>query len=368
MNTLAGKKLIWLLGPTVFFVLLAGTYFLYGRPPAAQLETVPSVSQNSSWTNSGHVEGHLALDYSPAGAFSPDGTRLAVAVEGKVAIMNLADGSLEKALHPQIPHLRDLSIQSANFLGLNTLYLLGTGVIDEKGSRPAPTPLLGFAWNINQDAVEGKVEAFGAKPGFGRPLYFPRIGYLAMYHTSSFIIYDVSKHLAGEIKVPDLTREPRQFTFSPNGHWMLLSQIVGGGSPDPIVVRLSEHKFVSVLSGHQGTVMSMEFSRDSSKVVTACEDGKVRIFSVPDWKLLETLTGNQGPARWAEFSPDGRWVASAGEDKTVRVWSVESGKLVQTLRESQAPVVTVSFSPDGNYLAASTDDSVLVWKKVSAGQ
>jgi len=98
-------------------------------------------------------------------------------------------------------------------------------------------------------------------------------------------------------------------------------------------------------------------------VVTACEDGKVRIFSVPAWTLLRTLTGHNGPVHWAEFSPDGKWVASVGEDKTARVWSVEDGKLQQTLQEGRDPLLTVSFAPDSEAFAASSEKAAWLWKR-----
>jgi WD40 repeat protein len=103
-------------------------------------------------------------------------------------------------------------------------------------------------------------------------------------------------------------------------------------------------------------------------VVTACEDGKLRIFSVPDWKLLQTLTGHHGPVHWAEFSPDSKLLVSAGEDRTARVWSVEDGKLEQTLEESKEPLLTVSFSPNGEYFAASSEKTVLLWKRIAGRQ
>ena len=367
-NKVPGKKWRWLPGLVAFFAFFGGVYVLKARPPAAQVETVPSSSQSFAWVNRGRIEGHLALNYSPAGAFSPDNSRLAIVNRDKVVMTNLEDGSVAKVLHPQIPNIRDLAIQSANFIAPDRLFLLASGVIHEKGKPAGQTPLLGFEWDIDQDKMAGKVDAFGAGPGFGAPRYFPQIDYLSMYKDSAFIVWNILAKRGGEIKIPDLTREPHLYTFSPNGHWLLLAQIAGGGSPDPIVVRLSEHKFVASLPGHQGTVMSMAFSRDSSKVVTACADGKVRIWSVSGWQLLETLVGHRGPVRWAEFSPGGHSVASAGEDHTVRVWSVDTGKLVQTLRESQAPVATVSFSPNGSYIAASTEQSVLVWQKTPIGQ
>jgi WD40 repeat protein len=98
-------------------------------------------------------------------------------------------------------------------------------------------------------------------------------------------------------------------------------------------------------------------------VVTACEDGKVRIFSAPAWTLLQTLSGHNGPVHWAEFSPDGKWVVSVGEDKTARVWSVEDGKLQQTLQEGRDPLLTVSFAPNSEAFAASSEKAAGLWKR-----
>jgi WD40 repeat protein len=170
------------------------------------------------------------------------------------------------------------------------------------------------------------------------------------------------------LTVPDLTHQPNLYTVSPDGHWMLLAQIETSGSPDPVVVRLSEHKFVNTLAGHQGTVLCLEFSRDSQRVLTGCEDGKVRVYSAGDWRLLATLSGHRGPVHWAEFSRDGKWIASAGEDNTVRVWSADDGRLLQTLSESQSPVLTVAFSPKDDFLAASTERTVHVWKRTLGGR
>ena len=347
-------------------VLCCGPALLI-RLSAHQVETVPATSANYVWVNSGRVEGHLALQASPAGAFSPDSSILALANKDKVVLQNLPKSNIEKVLHARLPDLRDLNIESANFLDANTLLLLGTGIAHEKKGTDHPTPLLGFLWNVQQDTLDGKIDIFGAGGGYGRPRYFPQIKYLGMCKDNTFILWSPISRKAAEIKIPELTRQPHLYSFSPDGHWLLLAQIAGGGSPNPIVVQLKEHKFVDVLSGNQGTVLSMRFSSDGKRLVTASEDGKVRIWSVPEWKLLRTLSGHQGPVRWADFSPHARWVVSGGEDQTVRIWSAEDGKLVQTLSESHSPIDTVSFSPDGNYVAASTDRNVLIWKKTPTG-
>jgi WD40 repeat protein len=287
-----------------------------------------------------------------------------VASEEKVVLIGTRDGNIRKVLKVHIPNITDLNIQSANFLAMNQLLLLGNGVIAVKGKGPGgSTPLLAFQWDTIEDQLSGKVDAVGAGGGFGPILYFPRIEYLVLYKASNFDFWNPRSGRGGRLTIPDLTQTPNLVEFSPDGHWLLLAQIAMSSTPDPVVVLAKEHRFVDSLRGHQGTVLGISFAPDSSKVVTACEDGKLRIFSVPDWKLLQTLTGHHGPVHWAEFSHNGKWLASAGEDKTARLWSVEDGQLQQTLEDSKDPLLTVSFSPNDEYLAASSEKAVFLWER-----
>jgi WD40 repeat protein len=333
-------------------------------PLRGQVESVEAPPAAPNWVSRGRIEGHLALNYSPAGAFSPNSATLAVATGDKIALMELRNGEVRKVLRPHVPDITDLQFQSANFLDPNHLLLLGTGLLHPKGEKAGgPTPLLAFQWDTERDVLSSKVNVVGPGGGFGPARYFPQIQYLGLYKESHFSLWNPVSGEGRHINLPVLTRQPGIFEFSPDGHWLLLAQIESSSTGDPVVVRLSEHQFVDSLRGHQGTVLSIAFTRDSKKVVTACEDGKVRIWSAPDWKLLATLAGHFGPVHRAEFSADGRWVASAGEDKTVRIWSVDGGKLEQTLEESQAPVLSVAFSPNDEFLAASTEQTVLVWER-----
>lgn len=330
----------------------------------SQMESIESPAPQFVWTSHGRIEAHLALNYSPAGAFSPDSSVLAAVSEDKIVLFDLRSASIRKVLRPRLEGITDLRVQSANFLTPDHLFLLADALFAIKGRSLQPrTPELAFQWDTQQDALFGKLDSVGSQGGFLPPRYFPEIGYLGLYKESVFQFWSPLSGRGGGVKIPDLTHPPHLYAISPDGHWILLAQIETSSTPDPVVVDRTQQKFVDSLAGHHGTVLGMSFSRDAKRVVTACEDGKVRIFSVPGWKLALTLSAHQGPVHWAEFSPDGKWVASAGEDMTVRVWSAESGKLLHTLAEAQAPVLTVAFSPDGEFLAASTENTVLMWKR-----
>ncbi len=327
-----------------------------------QVETAASPPPAAQWASYGHVEGHLALKNSSDGAFSPDSSLLAVTADEKVLVMNLRDNSVQKVIKPHIPDIQDLEIHSASFISPQKLFLLANGVFRVKGKGAMPSPLLAFKWDLDSDQLDGKANAVGAKGGYSPARYFPAIHYLALYKDSTFDLWNPVAGQGGAVIIPDLTQIPNLYEFSPNGHWLLLAQIQTTGGADPTVVELKTHKFVDQLRGHEGTVLSMAFSRDTTKVVTACEDGKLRVFSVGDWKLIQTLSGHHGPVHRAEFSPNGAWIVSAGEDQTVRVWSAQDGTLLQTLSESQQPLLDVAFSPDSRFIAASSEDQVLTWK------
>jgi WD40 repeat protein len=344
-------------------VLLVAALILPAGTLCAQVESVESSPAAALWVSHGRVEGHLDLRSSSDGAFSPDSSLLAVVADDKVMLMNLRTAEVQKVLKPRVPDIESLEIRSANFLSPHQLFLLANGAIHVKGKGTNPTPLLAFQWDAEADHVEGKVDAVGVKGGFSPARYFPMIGYLLLYKDSNFDLWNPRTGQGGRVTIPDLTHIPNLYEFSPDGHWLLLAQIQTTSNADPSVVELKTHKFVDELHGHEGTVLSMVFSRDGTKVVTTCADGKLRVYSAGDWKLIETLTGHHGPVHRAEFSPNGRWIASAGEDNTVRVWSTEDGTLLQTLQESQEPVLGVAFSPDSRFIAASTESLVLTWQR-----
>ena len=335
-------------------------------PAAAQVETVPGPPPEYLWQHELHMQGHLALNDSPDGAFSPDGSTLAVVEKRRVILVSLVDGHVVKNLRPSLPGITDLEIQSASYVSPTRLFMLASGVVKVKGSREGnQVPELAFQWDIAQDALAGKLESLGGGGGFLPARYFPHIGYVALYKDSNFTLWNPVTGQEGTLALPQLKHPPHLFAVSPDGHWMLLAQIETNSTPNPVVVLLKQHEFVNVLPGHHGTVLSMTFSHDGKMLETSCEDGKVRLWSVPGWKPLSTLSGNLGPVHWAEFSPDGSLVASAGEDNTVRIWDVATGKLLQTLEESKQPLLTVAFSPNGRYLAAISQNEVHAWVRTS---
>jgi len=133
------------------------------------------------------------------------------------------------------------------------------------------------------------------------------------------------------------------------------------------------------LDGHSWWVWSAAFSQDEKMVVTASQDGSAIIWDLASGNKLAQFLGHQGPVYSAAFSTDGSQVVSGGYDKRVLVWrradvhkfnfnKVAKGDEVEPARFRAfeghgAPVRSVSFSADGSLvLSGSHDNTVKVWE------
>ena len=98
------------------------------------------------------------------------------------------------------------------------------------------------------------------------------------------------------------------------------------------------------------------FSRDSKRVVTASDEGAIRVWDIATGRRLGDVTvGGEGPAWGPSVSPDGRLVAGAWpEHNKVRVFPAVGGKPWVIHAEY---VQDTAFSPDGRRLAVAAGGS-----------
>ena len=123
----------------------------------------------------------------------------------------------------------------------------------------------------------------------------------------------------------------------------------------------AKRELVANLSSHTDQVNSAVFSPDSTRLLTASNDGTARLWNAADGLLLATLSGHDGIVLNAIFSSDGNRLVTISGDRTARLWD-RNGDLIKVLKGHTDAVRHVALSPDGSLVATGSDDfSIRIW-------
>ncbi|CUS23360.1 LAQU0S09e03004g1_1 [Lachancea quebecensis] len=173
-----------------------------------------------------------------------------------------------------------------------------------------------------------------------------------------------------------------------------------------LVYEWQSESYILKQQGHFDATNAVTYSPDGSRVVTASEDGKIKIWDVVSGFCLVTFQEHTAAVSGLAFAKKGQVLFSASLDGTVRawdlvryrnfrtftaaeriqfnclaadpsgevvcagsvdsfaihVWSVQTGQLVETLDGHEGPVSCLSFSRENSVLAsASWDKTIRIW-------
>jgi WD40 repeat protein len=108
-------------------------------------------------------------------------------------------------------------------------------------------------------------------------------------------------------------------------------------------------KYEIVFSDHEDWVGAVAFSPDRPILVSASDDGSIRVRQWNSWPLTSNpqhthvLTGHHGAVTSLAISQDGKTLASGGVDKMVRLWDPLEGHLRLSLPGHLTRVRSVAF-------------------------
>ncbi|KAG6330479.1 hypothetical protein ID866_8610 [Astraeus odoratus] len=165
----------------------------------------------------------------------------------------------------------------------------------------------------------------------------------------------------GEIELLGHTGSVRSVAFSPDG-----TRIVSGSFDNTVRVWNAERgvQIGSPLQGHTDYVTSVAFSPDGTRIVSGSYDQTVRVWDAErSVQIGSPLQGHTHCVRSVAFSLDGTRIVSGSDDKTVRVWDAEKHvQIGSPLQGHTDQVTSVAFSPDSTRIVSgSFDNTVKVW-------
>jgi WD40 repeat protein len=157
--------------------------------------------------------------------------------------------------------------------------------------------------------------------------------------------------------------------WSPDGSYLAM----GGDDRAVLLYNVSDWTLARVLTGHRGSVLTLDFSPDGRYLASgsgtdkvemnnANDENLVKVWDVENSTLVKDLAGHQDGVMEARWSPDGRRLVSCSDDKTIRVWETSNWSLEAELRGHTLGVLCADFSPDGGTLVTgSRDYTIRLW-------
>ena len=148
--------------------------------------------------------------------------------------------------------------------------------------------------------------------------------------------------------------------FSPDG------QTIASGSHDQTVkLWHSDGTLLRTIEQPGVAVLAVQFSPDSRWLAIARQDNTLqirRVHSSAGNQPRYTLTGHAGSITSVDFSHDNQTLVSTSTDGTVRLWNLADGSLIKILRGHTTRVNSVQFAADSHTLLSGDDDgNVRLW-------
>jgi WD40 repeat protein len=125
-------------------------------------------------------------------------------------------------------------------------------------------------------------------------------------------------------------------------------------------------KLLREFGGHpyrsESRIKALAFTPDAASLVYA-ENKSIVLCNVETGEPYQWFVGHEGPVTCLTVSFDGRILVSASEDGTVRMWEILTGREIRRLEGHQQHVTSLAVSGDGRRLASgSMDGTALIWQ------
>ena len=148
--------------------------------------------------------------------------------------------------------------------------------------------------------------------------------------------------------------------FSPDG-----KMLAGAGGDGSICLWDGvTGKLKSTLIGHTAPVKTLAFNPDGSTLASGGDDEVICFWDVPTAELQLTFAAHANTVDFLKYAPDGEILVSQGGDNNVCLWDARTGEFLRilTTRTENASSIDIDFSKDGRTLVSvNSDENVQLW-------
>ena len=162
-----------------------------------------------------------------------------------------------------------------------------------------------------------------------------------------------------------LLADAKKLEISPDGRYLSIQDFVWEIKSGVCLYSLLKIMKVGLFSEGNYWVNATAFSPDSSRLLSAHEDGNVRLWEVKTGRLLKQYKCHSGPALTVEFSKNGSRFLSGGKDKRLRIWKIDTGEEIQSFKMND-DVIAAKFYLNEDYVLASSYSYTILYSIIDS--
>jgi WD40 repeat protein len=149
------------------------------------------------------------------------------------------------------------------------------------------------------------------------------------------------------------------FVFDPSDHQL----IVAGGDGRISIWSVPEFKLIRSIPICDGKIRQMAISRDCSMLALACGDGQIRVTDLIFFNEIGTMEGHADGATAVAWHPNKPVLVTGGKDAHLKCWNInEDYKNVLSIPAHQFAIYSIVFDPSGRHcFTASRDKTIKQW-------
>lgn len=150
-------------------------------------------------------------------------------------------------------------------------------------------------------------------------------------------------------------------TINKSGEWFAFGSSKLG---QLLVYEWKSESYILKQQGHYDSMNAVCYSPDGSRVVTASDDGKLKVWDIHSGFCLFTFTEHIGAVTAVEFAKKGQVMFSASMDGTVRAWDLIRFRNFRTFTApKRVQFNSMAVDPSGEVVVAGSQDEfeIYVW-------